>query len=50
MNFIPLPFYAPMDPLTGIELSTLMDYLFAFFLSSIRFYIIDCDGIAKKIK
>ena len=36
MNFIPLPFYAPMDPLTGIELSTLMDYLFAFFLSSIR--------------
>ena len=31
MNFIPLPFYAPMDPLTGIELSTLLDYLFAFF-------------------
>ena len=25
MNFIPLPFYAPMDPLPGIELNALID-------------------------
>ena len=34
--FIPLPFFSPMDPLPGIELNELMDYLFLFFLSSIR--------------
>ena len=34
--FIPLPFFSPMDPLPGIELNDLMDYLFIFFLSSIR--------------
>ena len=33
---IPLPFYKPMDGLPGIELSELIDYLFLFFLSSIR--------------
>ena len=34
--FIPLPFYSPMDSLPGVELNDLMDYLFVFFLSSIR--------------
>lgn len=34
--FIPLPFYSPMDPLPGLEITSLMDYLFAFFLCSIR--------------
>ena len=34
--FIPLPFFSPMDPLPGIELNELMDYLFLFFLSPIR--------------
>ena len=33
---IPLPFYAPLDPLPGLELNNLIDYLFLFFLSSIR--------------
>ena len=33
---IPLPFYAPLDALPGLELNTLIDYLFLFFLSSIR--------------
>ena len=29
--FIPLPFFSPMDPLPGIELNELMDYLFFLF-------------------
>ena len=33
---IPLPFYAPLDPLPGLELNDLMEYLFLFFISSIR--------------
>lgn len=33
---IPLPYYAPFDALPGIELNELIDYLFLFFLSSIR--------------
>lgn len=33
---IPLPFYAPLDPLPGLELNNLMEYLFLFFISSIR--------------
>ena len=34
--FIPLPFYHPMDALPGLELNTLLDYLFKFFLCSVR--------------
>ncbi len=34
--FIPLPFYSPMDAVPGLEINTLLDYLFKFFLSSIR--------------
>ena len=34
--FIPLPFYAPLDGLPGLELSSLIEYLFLFFVSSIR--------------
>ena len=34
--FIPLPFYNPMDSLVGLELNSLIDYLFKFFLCSIR--------------
>jgi flagellar biosynthetic protein FliR len=34
--FIPLPFYNPMDALPGIELNSLLEYLFKFFLCSIR--------------
>ena len=33
---IPLPFYAPLDALPGLELNELIQYLFLFFLSSIR--------------
>ncbi len=33
---IPLPFFQPMDALPGLELNDLMDYLFTFFLCSIR--------------
>ena len=33
---IPLPFYAPLDTLPGLELNELIQYLFLFFLSSIR--------------
>lgn len=34
--FIPLPFFSPMDPLPGLELNSLLEYLFKFFLCSIR--------------
>ena len=34
--FIPLPFYNPMDALPGLELNAVLDYLFKFFLCSIR--------------
>ena len=34
--FIPLPFYSTMNSLPGLELNSLMEYLFIFFLSSIR--------------
>ena len=34
--FIPLPFYNPMDNLPGLELNSLIEYLFSFFLCSIR--------------
>ncbi len=34
--FIPLPFYSPMDPLPGLELNSLLEYLFKFFLCSVR--------------
>ena len=34
--FIPLPFYSPMDAIPGLEINTLLDYLFKFFLSSVR--------------
>ena len=34
--FIPLPFYTPMDALPGLEINSLIDYLFKFFFSSIR--------------
>ena len=34
--FIPLPFYAPLDALPGLELSSLIEYLFLFFVSSVR--------------
>ena len=34
--FIPLPFYSPMDAVPGLEINALMDYIFKFFLSSIR--------------
>ena len=34
--FIPLPFYSPMDALPGLELNSLIEYLFKFFLCSIR--------------
>lgn len=34
--FIPLPFYSAMDNLPGLELNSLMEYLFIFFLSSVR--------------
>jgi len=34
--FIPLPFYSPMDAVPGLEINTLLDYLFKFFLSSVR--------------
>jgi flagellar biosynthetic protein FliR len=34
--FIPLPFYNPMDGLPGLEINSLLDYLFRFFLCSIR--------------
>ena len=34
--FIPLPFYSPMDALPGLEINSLIDYLFKFFFSSIR--------------
>ena len=34
--FIPLPFFSPMDALPAIEMNALIDYLFKFFLSSIR--------------
>ena len=30
--FIPLPFYSPMDALPGLELNSLIEYLFKFFL------------------
>ena len=33
---IPLPFFQPIDSLPGLELNDLMDYLFTFFLCSIR--------------
>ena len=33
---IPLPFFQPMDALPGLELNDLMEYLFTFFLCSIR--------------
>ena len=33
---IPLPFFQPMDALPGLQLNDLMDYLFTFFLCSIR--------------
>ena len=33
---IPLPFYAPLDALPGLQLNELIEYLFIFFLSSIR--------------
>ena len=33
---IPLPFYAPLDSLPGLQLNELIEYLFIFFLSSIR--------------
>lgn len=36
MNFIPLPFYQPMDNLPGLEINSLMNYLFTFFLCSVR--------------
>mgnify|MGYP001315275427 FL=1 len=34
--FIPLPFYSTMNSLPGLELNSLIEYLFAFFLSSLR--------------
>ena len=34
--FIPLPFYNPMDALPGLELNSLLEYLFKFFICSIR--------------
>ena len=34
--FIPLPFFSPMDALPAIEMNALIDYLFKFFLSSMR--------------
>jgi len=34
--FIPLPFFSPMDTLPGLEINNLIEYLFAFFLCSIR--------------
>tara|TARA_B100000530_G_scaffold83774_1_gene50956 strand:- start:162 stop:971 length:810 start_codon:yes stop_codon:yes gene_type:complete len=34
--FIPLPFFSPMDAVPGLEINTLLDYIFKFFLSSIR--------------
>jgi len=34
--FIPLPFYQPMDALPGLDLNLLLDYLFKFFLCSVR--------------
>ena len=34
--FIPLPFYQPMDVLPGLDLNLLLDYLFKFFLCSVR--------------
>ena len=34
--FIPLPFFSPMDAVPGLEIITLLDYIFKFFLSSIR--------------
>ena len=34
--FIPLPFFSPMDPLPGLELNSLLEYLFKFFYASIR--------------
>ena len=34
--FIPLPFYNPMDALPGLELNSVLEYLFKFFLCSIR--------------
>ena len=34
--FIPLPFFSPMDPLPGLELNSLLEYLFKFFLCSVR--------------
>ena len=50
---IPLPFYAPLDALPGLELNTLIDYLFLFFLSSIttniNFNNIDTDPIIAAI-
>ena len=33
--FIPLPFYNPMDALPGLELNSVLEYLFKFFLCSI---------------
>ena len=33
---IPLPFYQPMDALPGLDLNLLLDYLFKFFLCSVR--------------
>lgn len=33
---IPLPYYAPLDALPGLELNEIIQYLFLFFLSSIR--------------
>jgi len=33
---IPLPFYAPLDALPGLQLNELIEYLFIFFLSSVR--------------
>ena len=34
--FIPLPFYNPMDALPGLELNSVLEYLFKFFLCSVR--------------
>ena len=34
--FIPLPFFSPMDAVPGLEINTLLDYIFKLFLSSIR--------------
>ena len=36
--FIPLPFYSPMDAVPGLEINTLLDYLFKFFLYSLLFF------------